>query len=61
MHTPTSDDRRLIELHPPRRNRSFDGKLLDAPHLALEQDYGRGLDAQLANLVLGAGCFADWT
>jgi hypothetical protein len=55
MHLHPSDDRRLIELQPPRRNRYFNGKLLDAPHLALEQDYGRGSDAQLANLVLGAG------
>lgn len=55
MHPDPSDDRRLIELQPPRRNRYFYGKLIDAPHLALEQDYVRGSDAQLANLVLGAG------
>jgi hypothetical protein len=63
MHSHSSDDRRLIELQPPRRNRYFHGKLLDAPHLALEQDYGRGSDAQLANLVFGAGvlCGLDVT
>jgi hypothetical protein len=55
MHSDPSDDRRLIELQPPRRNRYFDGKLFDAADFALEQDYGRGSDAQLANLVLGSG------
>jgi hypothetical protein len=63
MHSHSSDDRRLIELQPPRRNRYFHGKLLDAPHLALEQDYSRGSDAQLANLVFDAGvlCGLDVT
>jgi hypothetical protein len=63
MHSHPSDDRRLIELQAPRRNRYFNGKLLAPSDLALEQDYGRGSDAQLANLVLGAGvlCGLDVT
>jgi hypothetical protein len=51
----TSHDRRLAELHEPRRNRYFSGKLLAPSDLQMEQDYGRGGDAQLARLVLGAG------
>jgi hypothetical protein len=50
-----SDDRRLAELHHPRRNRYFFGKLLAASDLEMEQDYVRGADAQLARHVLGAG------
>jgi hypothetical protein len=51
----TAHDRRLAELQHPRRNRYFFGKLLAASDLQMEQDYGRGGDAQLARLVLGAG------
>src|SRR5687768_13214566 len=63
MNPHASDDRLLAQLHPPRRNRYFYGKLLDAPHLELEQDYGRSADAQLALHVLGAGvlCGLDVT
>lgn len=48
-------DRRLTELHAPRRNRYFSGKLLSPDDLEREQDYLRGADAQLNRLVLGAG------
>jgi hypothetical protein len=58
-----SHDRRLAELHHPRRNRYFAGKLLAASDLEMEQDYVRGADAQLAQHVLGAGvvCGLDVT
>jgi len=58
-----SHDRRLAELYHPRRNRYFFGKLLAASDLEMEQDYGRGADAQLARHVLGAGvvCGLDVT
>lgn len=58
-----SHDRRLAELHPPRRNRYFAGKTLAVADLETEQDYVRGADAQLARLVLGAGvvCGLDVT
>jgi hypothetical protein len=55
MTSAGSDDLRLTALHHPRRNRYFSGKLLDASGLEMEQEYGRGADAQLARLVLGAG------
>jgi len=48
-------DRRLTELHAPRRNRFFSGKLLSPDDLEREQDYGRAAEAQLSRLVLGAG------
>jgi hypothetical protein len=59
----TSHDRRLAELHHPRRNRYYAGKLLAAADLEMEQDYLRGADAQLARHVLGAGvvCGLDVT
>jgi hypothetical protein len=58
-----SHDRRLAELHHPRRNRYFAGKTLAVADLEMEQDYVRGADAQLARLVLGAGvvCGLDVT
>jgi hypothetical protein len=58
-----SHDRRLAELHHPRRNRYFFGKRLAASDLEMEQDYVRGADAQLARHVLGAGvvCGLDVT
>jgi hypothetical protein len=59
-----SHDRRLAELHHPRRNRYFFGKLLAASDLEMEQDYYiRDADAQLARHVLGAGvvCGLDVT
>jgi hypothetical protein len=48
-------DRRLTELHEPRRNRFFDGKFLSAADFEREQDYGRGAGMQHDRLVLGAG------
>jgi hypothetical protein len=48
-------DRRLTELHAPRRNRFFSGKLLSPDDLEREQDYGRAAEAQLNRLMLGAG------
>jgi hypothetical protein len=58
-----SHDRRLAELHHPRRNRYYAGRLLAASDLETEQDYVRGADAQLARHVLGAGvvCGLDVT
>jgi hypothetical protein len=55
MTSSGSDDRRLVALHPPRRNRYYVGKVLAVADLEIEQDYLRGADAQLARLVLGAG------
>ena len=58
-----SHDRRLAELHHPRRNRYYAGKILAASDLEIEQEYLRGADAQLARHVLGAGvvCGLDVT
>jgi hypothetical protein len=55
MASTSNDQRRLTELRAPERNRYFYGKLLDAEHLSLEQDYVRGRAMQLDRLVLGAG------
>jgi hypothetical protein len=48
-------DRDLAELHPPTRNRYFEGKLLTASDLSAEQEYGRAAGMQLNRLVLGSG------
>jgi hypothetical protein len=55
MPEPDLSDRHLTELHPPTRNRYFEGKLLTASDFSVEQAYGRAADMQLNRLVLGWG------
>src|SRR5215207_1486547 len=50
-----TDEKQDSELSPPRRNRYFYGKLLDALHLTMEQQYGISEQRQLNRLVLGHG------
>src|SRR5438034_4005737 len=63
MTSVSPNGRSLTELHPPRRNRYYYGKLLDVLHLLMEQQYGVSAHAQLNRLNLGPGvlCGLDVT
>src|SRR4249919_2317497 len=63
MTSASLESKQLGELQPPRRNRYFYGKLLDALHLSMEQQYGIAAQQQLNRLVLGSGvvCGLDVT
>src|SRR6185295_6136227 len=49
------DEQHLTKLHPLERNRYYYGKLLDALHLSMEQEYGRANRELHNRLVVGPG------
>jgi hypothetical protein len=50
-----TEGRELTSLRAPRRNRFYYGKLLDALHLTMEQQYGLAADRLMNRFALGAG------